>query len=158
MLGRSCLPSLVLLSNKGLVSYGTHSARIMCHSMQLIWQGETAFASALKLIAAAERTMDRSEGELETFVYRQSILRPAKTKKQVLIDMHNCWPNSFEQVSVRWFYCLSLFPVQQSSSVVRLELRAKDARHSSAQTKPDIVYCRQTDSKALSLGLQQALS
>ena len=51
--------------------------------MQLLWRGKDALISAMKLISAAEMAVGGNRNNKRPFVWRQSILRPAKKAKQV---------------------------------------------------------------------------
>ena len=51
--------------------------------VQLLWKGREALISAMKLISAAERAASVDSAAAKPFVWRQPIMRPAATRKQV---------------------------------------------------------------------------
>ena len=51
--------------------------------VQLLWKGREALISAMKLISAAELAASVDGGAAKPFVWRQPIMRPAVTRKQV---------------------------------------------------------------------------
>ena len=67
--------------------------------LQVLWHGKEALVSAMKLIAAAELAANGQTPKVRPFVWRQSILRPAKRAKQasmtILVILQNfslkCW-------------------------------------------------------------------